>query len=193
MPGWRVLNFVAMLALTTQSPGAHASCTPFTSATFGAPDQPAYTNVYGNADHGYRIVVPHGLVAYGAPLPGPNTGVGILLRAEPHSYAWVDGGYNVVDGVASARDYLDMLRRHADRGETILASQRSRIRLDGRNGTLQVTRYRCAPDGPVRVERQAVVIFRDEVYTVGLDTSAGNDARDSRVFLSLVSSWRFDR
>ena len=193
MPGWRILKFVAMLVLATQLPGAHAACAPFTSADFGASDQPAYTTVYGNANHGCRIAVPHGLVAYGAPLPGPNTGVGILLRAEPRAYAWVNGDDNVYDGVASARDYLDMLQRAADRGETNLSSRRSRIRLGGRNGTLQVTRYWCAKDGPVRVERQAVVIFRDEMYTVGLDTSADNDARDSRVFSSLVASWRFER
>jgi hypothetical protein len=189
----RNLRFALLPVLAAWTLAAHASCTPFQAANFGASDQPAYTDAYGNAEYGYRITVPHGLVAYGAPLPGPNTGVGILLRAEPDGYAWVDGSHNVYDGVANARDYLDMLQRYPDSREKILASRRGRIRLGGRDGTLQVTRYRCAPNGPVRVERQAVVVFRDKVYAVGLDTSADNDARDARVFSSLVSSWRFDR
>jgi len=131
------------------------------------------------------------VVAYGAVPPGPNHGVGILLRLEPRGYAWVDAGYNVFDGVHGAKDYLDMQERPPNQDKTVLALHRSGNRLDGERGMFQLERYRCGPTGPARVERLAVVVAHGVVYVVGLDTSAANARRDARVFSSLVSTWRF--
>ena len=172
-----------------------ASCTPFPGNDFGAVDQPAWRQAYANGTYRYRIAIPAGRVAYGAAAPAPNHGVGIVLSGATRGYAWVDGSYNVFDGVDSARDFLEMQERAVHVGdappETVLALHRRALRLDGRAGVLQVKRYRCGRDGPVRVEHQAVAIRDGVVYTVGLDTTQAADARDSRVFAEIVASWRF--
>jgi hypothetical protein len=188
------LAAIALLVATIPV-AAVASCTPFLGDDFGASDQPAWRQAYANGVYGYRIAIPAGRVAYGSAPPAPNHGVGMVLDGPSRGYVWVDGGYNVYDGVASARDYLDMLERPVRAGdaapETVLDLHRRALRLGGHAGVLQVKRYRCGHDGPVHVEHKAVAIRDGVVYTVGLETTQTADARDVRVFESVVASWRF--
>lgn len=193
-PG-RIAALTALLAMAPLP--AAGSCMAFPLDDFGTGDQPAWRQRYANGTYGYRIALPPGRVAYGSVPPAPDHGVGMRLEGHPGDYAWVDGSYNVYDGVLSARDYLDMENRPVRIGdapqEAVLALHRRPLRLAGRAGMLQVKRYRCGRDGPARVEHLAVVIRDDVVYTIGLDTTQAADARDAHVFEALVAGWRFLR
>jgi len=194
----RQSRIAAWMALLASAPlAASASCSPFPLDDFGTAGQPAWRQTYANGTYGYRVAIPPGRVAYGSPPPAPDRGVGIRLGGPPWGYAWVDGSYNVYDGVRSARDYLDMENRPARLGDappqTVLALHMRPLRLAGRPGMLQVKRYRCGRDGLARVEHLAVAIRDGVVYTVGLDTTQSADAQDAHVFDALVASWRFLR
>ena len=177
---------IGLVGATTR---AISSCGDFPTLAFGSPET-AIAAEYQNANYGYVVRVPKGLIGYRASPSTPDHGLGIVIRSEPRAYLYVDGSYNA----AEQPNLQSLGARHAKWLKSaghVLSVQQSMMRLGSLRALRRVSRYTCSERGGVFVQDEVIALSADReiVYTVALLTTDRHYVADRRRLEQLIRSW----
>ena len=177
--------------MAVSAASAFAQCNDFPPLPFGSPET-AVRSEYGNAQYGYAVRLPAGITGYTAADPAPDHGFGILLRAEPRGYLYVDGTYNALDepNVQSVAD--THARWLTDSAKKVLSVSRSDAKLGYLRAVRIVSRYTCGKRNGTFIQDETVALSKDHgiVYAVALLTTEEHYAADRKLLRQLLDSWR---
>jgi len=186
----RVLR-AALLLLAAPLAARAAPCGRFPPRGFDGADSPRIEASYGNAQYGYAVRLPVGLVGYGAPPPAPNHGFGIVLSWTPRAYLYVDGSYEVADD--DTLDKQETLQREFTRKDAhrVLSTQSTKAQLGPLPALRLIARYECKGLRGLYITDEVVALSDDlsVVYKVSLLTTVKRYRKDKAVFEEIVRSF----
>lgn len=180
-----------LLALAVPLAAQAKPCGRFPSPDFEDVDSPRIEASYGNAQYGYAVRVPAGLVGYRAAPPAPNHGFGMVLSWTPRAYLYVDGSYEVLEDDTPAKQAAR--HRKFTRGDAlrVLSTQSKKTQLGPLPAVRLIDRYECKGLRGLYITDEVVALSDDRsvVYTVALLTTVKRYRKDKSVLDEIVRSF----
>lgn len=163
---------------------------------------PAFVGRYSNYDYAYSVVVPKGMIGFGACVTNHGFGINLLNPTSkiwtnqdtfPKAYLFADASYNAGDwesfddAIKENVSYLE-----GDKATDITLSGKTTTRLAGLRAVRFIARYRIS--GEIMVS-DTVLAFRKEkheeiVYTISLTTPLSRYDKDKEALIEMQKTWR---
>lgn len=169
-------------------------CGNFPEKSFGGASDLKYTDLYRNYEFAFTITIPHDLIGYGAALPLPDHGIGIVLSWEPRSYIYAGADYNshLYETLETAKsDHIKWITRDSI---SVVSVKDLPTVIDDIESIRFAVRHTCPNLNGIYVD-DYVLAFRPDnsvLYTISLLTTEERYSKDKIILEKLARSLRMD-
>lgn len=155
------------------------------------------TGLFSNAEYGYAVTIPKGLIGVSPPSPYPQHGFRIPLLDQPEAQIWVDGSYNAAMYTSLSEAAETDFTHLRDDSDEVEVSVRESMKLQNVDALRVIAKYknkfagvRMIQDLVIAIRRNAVPDGPDVIYTIRLRTPESRYFADKDILNSLISTWR---